>query len=388
MIPTTPTQLKVDLLKAAVESLSIPPGMYEKAVDRYEAVTSFLDKPGTRVASWHPSQSVQGSAALGLAIRPLGRENFDFDVSCEVTPPSHFTSKQVRDEVEIRLREDANYARMLNTEKLRCLRLDYSEAERFHLDIVVARVARWLSQTGSAVQVPDKALEQWVGSDPRGYIAWFKLRQAVIRRAVNEMFSFSNVKRADAAPAPVQPKANEKVPLQWVIQTMKRHRDLMFEGKQSNDAPISAIITTLAAKAYRGEEDVIEALKNVTAGMLDQFDDAAKTMVLNPVLSSENFADKWPRKPHRRTAFFNWHTKFAQDIQAFLLADKMVGIGKALESLVGERPKSVAFSQQAQFINKLQSTQSLGVITTSATLAPTYLGAKAMPAHTNFGSAV
>ncbi|MCB1279685.1 nucleotidyltransferase [Prosthecobacter sp.] len=380
--------MKVELLKAAVESLSIPPGMYEKAVERYEAVTSFLDKPGTRVASWHPSQSVQGSAALGLAIRPLGKEDFDFDVSCEVAPPSHLTSRQVRDEVEKRLREDANYSRMLNTEKLRCLRLDYSEAERFHLDIVVARIARWQSQTGSAVQIPDKALEQWVGSDPRGYIAWFKLRQMVIRRAVNEMAAFSNVKKAEAAPAPEQPKANEKVPLQWVIQLMKRHRDLMFEGNQSHDAPISVIITTLAAKAYQGEEDIIEALKNVTARMVDQFDDAAKTVVMNPVLGSENFADKWPKKPHRRIAFFNWHTRFAQDVQSLLTADKIVGIGKALETLVGANPKSAAFSKQAQFINKLQGAQSLGVIGSAATLAPTYLGAKPMPAHTNFGREV
>jgi len=183
-MPRTTSELKIELIKAGVESLSIPPGMYEKAVDRYKAVTAFLETPGTRVAAWGPFQSIQGSTALGLAIRPLGKDDFDFDISCEVNPPTTLSSKQVRNEVELRLREDANYSRMLNTDKLRCLRLDYAESEKFHLDIVVARVARWLSRTGTAVQVPDKAVEQWIGSDPRGYITWFKTRQVVSQRVL------------------------------------------------------------------------------------------------------------------------------------------------------------------------------------------------------------
>ncbi len=385
MIPKTPTELKTGLLKAAVESLSIPPGMYEKAVERYEAVTAFLDKPGTRVAAWHPSQFIQGSAALGLAIRPLGKDDFDFDISCEVTPPPAHTSKQVRDNVEQRLREDANYSRMLNTEKTRCLRLDYADAEKFHLDIVVARVARWLSNTGTAVQVPDKAAETWVGSDPRSYITWFKKRQTVTQRSL-ALSSFSNVAKGETAPAPTQPKANEKVPLQWVIQVMKRHRDLMFQGARSADAPISAIITTLAAKAYQGENDILEELNNITARMPDQFDDDARTIVLNPVLTTENFADKWPRNPHRRDAFFEWHARFAKDLQVFIQTDKLISIGSALEALLGDKPKAEAFARHAGVLKSMQDNNTLGVVTSTATLASTLSGARAMPVHTNFGS--
>ena len=385
MIPTSSKQMQFQLLKSAVESLSIPPGVYEKAVARYEAVTSFLDVPGSRVASWKPVQYVQGSAAIGLAIRPLGRDDFDFDVACELTPPPHLTSSQVRREVELRLREDANYARMLNTEKMRCLRLDYAETEKFHLDIVVAKVARWLSPTGTAVQVPDKALEQWVGSDPSGYIAWFKARQSVIRRADftawNSLMTVCN----EAAPAPSQPKSHEKVPVQWMIQIMKRHRDLRFDGPHWKNMPISAIITTLAAKAYRGEEDVLEALPGVTARMLDHFDDHARTVVANPALSSENFADKWERHPQRRAAFFEWHAQFSRDLAEFLHSEKIAAIGTALEKLVGGSAKTAAFKGQAQLLNGMQGTGTLGTTSRIAALASTSLGARGMPAHTNFG---
>lgn len=388
MIPKNPHDMKIELLKAAIDSLSIPPGIYQKAVERYEAVTAFLEKPGTRIALWNPSQYVQGSAALGLANRPVGRDDFDFDISCEVTPPDHLTSNQVRKEVEARLREDANYARMLNTSKMRCLRLDYAEAEKFHLDIVVGRVARWLSRTGTAVQIPDKAAEQWVGSDPRSYIAWFKQRQKVTQPKPTALTSFSNVKKGDVAPAPEQPEAEEKVPLQWVIQTMKRHRDIMFQGDKAADAPISCVISTLAAKAYQGERDILEALKNITSGMLNQFDDGlGRSVVLNPVLHSENFADKWPVKPHRRAAFFAWHQAFAREVQALLTSEKVLAISSALEGLVGETAKGAAFTAHADVIKAMQTSKTLGVTTSVATLGSTLSGARAMPAHTNFGRA-
>ncbi len=388
MIPQTPALLKIELLKAAVESLSIPLGMYEKAVERYEAVTAFLEAPGTRVASWRPYQCIQGSAALGLAIRPMARDNFDFDISCELTPPDYLTSLEVRNAVEVRLREDGNYSRMLNTEKLRCLRLDYAEAEKFHLDIVVAKVARWQNRTGTAVQVPDKKLEQWIGSDPRGYINWFKSRQIVTQFERSLLALSASALQAETAPAPRQPKPNEKLPIQWAIQIMKRHRDVMFQGERSKDAPISAIITTLAAKAYQGQGTILEALLSCATRMIDQFDDQAQTLVLNPVLPTENFADKWPHKPARRKAFFEWHAKLMLDVRRLIDAEKLLTIGDTVENLLGEKPKAAAFATHAELLRKMQASGTLGTAASVATLASTLSGARAMPAHTNFGGVV
>ena len=57
----------------------------------------------------------------------------------------------------------------------------------------------------------------------------------------------------------------KKSPLQRVVQILKRHRDLMFNGDESK--PISIIITTLAARAYNKETDVLDALVNVVNSM-------------------------------------------------------------------------------------------------------------------------
>ena len=331
---------------------------------------------------------VQGSIALGTAIRPPAKDDFDFDVTLELKPESYLTAMEVRQAVADRLREDANYSRMLNMEKNRCLRLDYAKDEQFHFDIVAARTARWVNLTGTGIQVPDRGLASWVLSDPRGFIAWFVMRKNQIQRRTPLLMENRNTLiTANAEPAPEQPESHEKRPLQWVIQIMKRHRDLHFADIGPENAPISVILTTLAAKAYMGEPDVDSALEGITHRLLQQFDDAGRWQVLNPVIPSENFADKWRTKPHRRQAFFTWFNQFQQDVGTYLDASKMESIANGLEKLMGERAKNTAFSAHSEFLNDLQRRGKLGVISRSATLAPAVVtGSRIIPYHNNFGS--
>ena len=49
-----------------------------------------------------------------------------------------------------------------------------------------------------------------------------------------------------------------RTPLQRAIQLMKRHRDVRFDGlPEEDDKPIAIIISTLAAKLYRGQADML-----------------------------------------------------------------------------------------------------------------------------------
>jgi hypothetical protein len=51
------------------------------------------------------------------------------------------------------------------------------------------------------------------------------------------------------------PEWRVKTPLQRAVQLLKRHRDVYFAGDYEN-RPISIIITTLAAHAYKNQENV------------------------------------------------------------------------------------------------------------------------------------
>ena len=84
----------------------------------------------------------------------------------------------------------------------------------------------------------------WLKSNPFGYAKWFFNRAEV-----------SSTKRVMLSEAikPVPNFQQNKLPLQRVVQILKRHRDMMFNG--DDDKPISIIITTLAARAYNKEEN-------------------------------------------------------------------------------------------------------------------------------------
>jgi hypothetical protein len=105
-----------------------------------------------------------------------------------------------------------------------------------------------------------------------------------------------------------------KTPLQRSIQILKRHRDVMF--KDSPDAaPISMILTTLAAHAYGGEEDLYDALVGIVERMPDYVRSSAPR-VPNPVNPAEDFADRWKSDPRLETSFWLWHTQAKADVDA------------------------------------------------------------------------
>lgn len=73
--------------------------------------------------------------------------------------------------------------------------------------------------------------------------------------------------------------------------------------------PISIIITTLAAQAYKGEPDIESTLSNILLQMHD-FVKSDNSVVSNPVNPEENFADRWSMPQYRhlqlRENFKKW----------------------------------------------------------------------------------
>ena len=93
----------------------------------------------------------------------------------------------------------------------------------------------------------------------------------------------------------------------------------MYKG--SDDAPISVIITTLAAHSYQGEQYLSAALKTILMHMEDHIENrGGEKWVKNPVNPEENFADKWPKNPEREKAFYTWMAAAQADFGNFFNA--------------------------------------------------------------------
>ena len=128
-----------------------------------------------------------------------------------------------------------------------------------------------------------------------------------------------------------------KTPLQRSIQILKRHRDIMFAEDQ-DDRPISIIISTLAARAYNDEANLLDALQIIIDGMPRYIENRnGVSWVSNPVNPLENFADKWRAHPQRETKFRQWLLQVRNDLKAALGKSDVSEMAEGLKPRFGDR---------------------------------------------------
>jgi hypothetical protein len=121
---------------------------------------------------------------------------------------------------------------------------------------------------------------------------------------------------------PVPEPLRLKNVLQRLIQILKRHRDIMFINN-AEDAPISIIITTLAAKAYgiaiqeaeyENEFDLLcTVIKKMPSFIQNKYtlNGFSHYFIPNETVEEENFAEKWNTRDGSKLAdaFYHWqHT--------------------------------------------------------------------------------
>ncbi len=307
-----------DIIASITETIDIPDSAYDKAIARAKDLETWIDA-SSESAKFGAKISVQGSFRLGTVNRPLKEDDeYDLDLSWLLRRGYGKDQHSQADLKALVGRDLEAYrrARQIETareEKNRCWRLHYKDDIRFHLDGVpclpgvVGRrtlIALAMQRHGlpealarlvaeHSVDITDRALSNyrlispdWLVSNPEGYARWFESR---MRQAVNLLEA--RVREARAASIDDLPAHRWKTPLQRCVQLLKRHRDVMFDALPEAK-PISIIITTLAARAYRGEADVAAAMERILLQM-EVFVNPARPRVPNPVNPEEDFADKW-----------------------------------------------------------------------------------------------
>jgi hypothetical protein len=115
-----------------------------------------------------------------------------------------------------------------------------------------------------------------------------------------------------------------------VVQVLKLHRNHYFRGELGSRPP-SILLTTLAAHAYRGEQDLYDALLQTVELMPNYVTSTTSGLcVPNPVEPRENFADKWRDEPQLARRFFSWLDQLGEDLHE---AESRTGIDRVAERL-------------------------------------------------------
>lgn len=350
------------ILERICQELELTPTQFETAESRYEAVGKYLteaDSPLLTTSEIYP----QGSISLGTTVKPLGREEYDIDLVClapSLTPnaPPDFLKKLIGDH----LRSNGRYKDILE-EKPRCWRINY--ANEFHLDITPAIPNPACGNGGELV--PDKKLKEWKASNPRGYRDRFEQVAKLQPLTLLQKAEMAEMRaRIEDLPQPTKLKGL----LKRCVQICKRHRDLWFDG--SEFAPISVIITTLAARSYAfcvangPYETELDFLVDVIRRMpqfieTQEADDRTFYFIWNETTAGENFAEKWNQDPRLSVAFHKWNQQVLQDIEEFIATEGMDSLQKSMSRSFGDSIVGRAFSSVTQSISAGRKTGLLGV---------------------------
>lgn len=332
-------------LEQVASEIDIPPGKYQDAVDRYRVVGEWLQGGTYPGCQGEPSICVQGSFRLGTVVRPIrdGIERYyDIDLVCELPLRKDQTTPQdVKSMVGDRLHEHGTYKKMLDPEGRRCWTLEYAEEDGvgFHMDVLPSVPdGRGPLDTCIAITHKEGKDYSWSASNPRGYGTWFDQKNAAafLREALEQKRAIQRREPQIYGSIDKVPDQLVRTPLQRAVQLMKRDRDLRFNHHERIDhAPISIVITTLAASLYANETDVYSALSGIVSklqahttlvdgktidrslaeiGLIRRLPNG-RWYIGNPANPNENFAERWHEDNHSRArAFFAWVDALKNDL--------------------------------------------------------------------------
>lgn len=308
------------ILDEVGEDLDLTETQFERARQSYSAVGDWLSG-STDPLLVSVLVYLQGSTALGTAVKPVGHREFDVDLICFCAGVASGISPAVlKEAVGNRLKEHATYARIIE-EKKRCWRLNYQGD--FHLDLSPTIANPFCANGGELV--PDRSLQQWHPTNPRAYKALFDRRAALRPRFVRTVIASEQRDAAKVEPFPV--RETVKGILRRIVQLLKRHRDIFYKDNTEDVAPISVIITTLAMQAYEycvhrhvfeDEMDVLVETIRMMPHFIERIilDGRRGYAVMNETTNGENFADNWNKDARRAPAFYNWHDQALRDFEA------------------------------------------------------------------------
>lgn len=355
-----------EILETLGETLDITETQYKSVVNSYGAVGEWLSMPESMLAIYKPVIRPQGSFMIGTMIKPICEEDdLDIDLVCELSDKSPiWTQYHLKQVVGNRLKENKVYDNMLQKEGRRCWTLQYADISNYHMDILPSLVCNGYSTVlekafsanyfdniseSLAIRITDKEHdnyftstypEYWMKSNPFGYGHWF-LSEAEIAETKTAMFS--------NAVNPIPKYNKNKLPLQRVVQILKRHRDMMFNGDE--DKPIFIIITTLSSMAYKKETSIVDALISVATNMRNYIEERYDTnlgkmikWIPSPVNSEENFADKWVQNPKREENFYKWLDQLEFDTKTIVQQRGLHNISESMKKPFGEKAVNRTFS--------------------------------------------
>lgn len=345
-----------DLLDRMAESLQLDQTRYDLMIQHYEAIKKWIEADELFFKPFKYELYPHGSVRIRTTVKPIGKDEFDLDIALHLkTYWSLHTPEKIYSELKRRLSEHTVYLAKMEL-KNRCIRLNY--AGDFHMDILPGiQENEW---DEDKLCVPDRALGNWVSSNPRGYSKWFMSK-------VNLATTSILLKALRAENLPSNEYENKK-PLQRAVQLIKRYRDIYFQ-KDDTYKTSSIVLTTIAGQFYNGEESIFLTVENIVNKIrLHTHQVSERIKVLNPVNPAEDFTDKWEAEPQYYSTFKAFSEHLYLEWQELKKKHGVISESMILKGLFGHELYMSAHESQANVIEKARHSNQLGINRNTGTL--------------------
>lgn len=321
--PQDPFGDPLDAILAEIAvNLQLPPGLHAKAVDRYEAVCRFIERPGSplegRVSSFYP----QGSMAIDATISTRGTDDeYDLDAVAEIQGGNE-GPEALLDLLEQAL-EDYPVSRM--ERKTRCITLYY--ADGMHLDVTPARRLGIKEKEGVIAHAKKGRPHEhrYVPMNAHGFCTWYNERTPVEERFAIALNRELYAKHGFAFDAAEVEEVPEQTPLiiknvtTVALQLIKRHRNILFADATGRMPPSVMLSCHAGHAAVRGLglADMVVRQARWTARSIDQAVRQGKLVdIRNPEFYEERFTDRWPENLSQQQHYARALTTLADGLEA------------------------------------------------------------------------
>ncbi len=323
---------------------------HDKAVDRFEVMRDWIDRPGSPLHGLIALMYPQGSMAIGATIaRASDREEYDIDVIVALLIARDSDPEVVLDALYHAIR-GAPGSRYYDktTRHTRCVCVTYEDG--MHIDLTPAVLVAEREPRSSLIfhSKPEDPAEPKLRllANPWGLAEWFK-EMTPLEADFAKMFEGRAMAHdmAPGEPVPDQEPAYRKSRALIALQLIKRWRNVLFAKRERAKLrrPPSVLLSKHLADHANRTATLSQEVEHQARQLLLRLETekAAGRLIheVNPRCREDVLTDRWPEVPTNQNLMIDDLHDFTAALQ--LLRSGTLSIdktGAVLERLFGERP--------------------------------------------------
>lgn len=347
-----PLSESADVLLADIAiRVQLTPTQYSLAVQRYETVHKWIERPGSPLEERVLQFYTQGSMAIGATVASkLQYDEHDIDLIAELDVPANTPPSDVLDLLESAIKGErgSRYYSMVKRHS-RCIQIGYVG---MHLDITpMVRLPHLQERCGHIYHAPNNQASPedcTLLANPWGFARWFAHNTPAEQRFAlafaDRASAFEGVitlADAEVEPVPAQTAAHEKSMAAIALQLLKRFRNVQYDQREGR-CPPSVMLSYFVARHANQTQTLSEELLHQSRMLREVFhahQQAGQLVeVRNPTCSDDIFTDRWPADLSQQSVFLHDLDRLVERLQEYCGECTLTRMQQILTELFGERP--------------------------------------------------